>query len=215
MNILIPIVKNSYEMSDTIKAALISAMIPALISIIGFIATNRSVKRDFKNEILKQRNEIALNKMATMPMRILELLGTIIETGGQNEELAKEFDGFMNEVYAYGSENAIALISKIQKDNMFFGDNVADRNLYELIAMYILLATQIKYDVTGIIVSPEKWYEMRMNDYEINREKMRLANNNVVKMFELNKRFYIKKFDDMIRYWKERLSLVRPLFFMP
>lgn len=76
---------------------------------------------------------------------------------------------------------------------MFFGDNVADRNLYELIAMYILLATQIKYDVTGIIVSPEKWYEMRMNDYEINREKMRLANNNVVKMFELNKRFYIKK----------------------
>ena len=62
MNILIPIVKNSYEMSDTIKAALISAMIPALISIIGFIATNRSVKRDFKNEILKQRNEIALNK---------------------------------------------------------------------------------------------------------------------------------------------------------
>lgn len=193
MNILIPIVKNFYEMSDTIKAALISAMIPALISIIGFIATNRSVKRDFKNEILKQRNEIALNKMATMPMRILELLGTIIETGGQNEELAKEFEGFMNEVYAYGSENAIALISKIQKDNMFFGDNVADRNLYELIAMYILLATQIKYDVTGIIVSPEKWYEMRMNDYEINREKMRLANNNVVKMFELNKRFYIKK----------------------
>lgn len=193
MNILMPIVKNSYEMSDTIKAALISAMIPALISIIGFIATNRSVKRDFKNESLKQRNEIALNKMATMPMRILELLGTIIETGGQNEELAKEFDGFMNEVYAYGSENAITLISKIQKDNMFFGDNVADRNLYELIAMYILLATQIKYDVTGIIVSPEKWYEMRMNDYEINREKMRLANNNVVKMFELNKRFYIKK----------------------
>lgn len=193
MNILIPIVKNSYEMSDTIKAALISAMIPALISIIGFIATNRSVKRDFKNESLKQRNEIALNKMATMPMRILELLGTINETGGQNEELAKEFDGFMNEVYAYGSENAIALISKIQKDNMFFGDNVADRNSYELIAMYILLATQIKYDVTGIIVSPEKWYEMRINDYEINREKMRLANNNVVKMFELNKRFYIKK----------------------
>lgn len=193
MNILMPIVKNSYEMSDTIKAALISAMIPALISIIGFIATNRSVKRDFKNESLKQRNEIALNKMATMPMRILELLGTIIETGGQNEELAKEFDGFMNEVYAYGSENAIALISKIQKDNMFFGDNVADRNSYELIAMYILLATQIKYDVTGIIVSPEKWYEMRINDYEINREMMRLANNNVVKMFELNKRFYIKK----------------------
>lgn len=193
MNILMPIVKNSYEMSDTIKAALISAMIPALISIIGFIATNRSIKRDFKNESLKQRNEIALNKMATMPMRILELLGTIIETGGQNEELAKEFDGFMNEVYAYGSENAIALISKIQKDNMFFGDNVADRNSYELIAMYILLATQIKYDVTGIIVSPEKWYEMRINDYEINREKMRLANNNVVKMFELNKRFYIKK----------------------
>lgn len=55
MNILMSIVKNSYEMSDTIKAALISAMIPALISIIGFIATNRSVKRDFKNESLKQR----------------------------------------------------------------------------------------------------------------------------------------------------------------
>lgn len=193
MNILMQIAKNSYEMSDTIIAALISATIPALISIIGFIATNRSVKRDFKNESLKQRNEIALNKMATMPMHILELLGKVIETGGQNEKLVKEFNVIMNEIYAYGSEKAIALISKIQKDNMAFGDNNAARDSYELIALYILLATQIKYDVTGIFVSPEKWYEMRLSDYETIREKMRLANNNVAKMFELNKRFYIKK----------------------
>ena len=74
---------------------------------------------------------------------------------------------------------------------MAFGNNIADRDSYELITMYILLATQIKYDVTGIFVSPEKWYEMRINDYEINKKKMQLANNNVAKKFGLNKKFYI------------------------
>lgn len=190
MNILLQIAENTNVMSDDLKGAIITAVATSIISIIGFVVTNKSMKKNFKNEILKQRNEVALNKMAMMPMKILELLGKTIEKHGEDTELSKEFDVIMNEIYAYGSEKAIALISKIQKDNMAFNNNIADRDSYELITMYILLATQIKYDVTGIFVSPEKWYEMRINDYEINK-KMQLANNNVAKKFGLNKKFYI------------------------
>ncbi len=193
MSILLQIIENTKVLSDDLKGPIISVAGSGIISIIGFVWNNRSMKKNFKNEILKQRNEVALNKMATMPMKILELLEKIIETNGEDAEIQKEFNVIMNEIYAYGSEKAISLISKIQKDNMAFDANSADRDAYELIALYILLATQIKYDVTGIFVSPEKWYEMRLNDYEINREEMCLANNNVVKMFELNKRFCIKK----------------------
>lgn len=191
MNILLQIAENTNVMSDDLKGAIITAVATSIISIIGFVVTNKSMKKNFKNEILKKRNEVALNKMAMMPMKILELLGKTIEKHGEDTELSKEFDVIMNEIYAYGSEKAIALISKIQKDNMAFGNNIADRDSYELITMYILLATQIKYDVTGIFVSPEKWYEMRINDYEINKKKMQLANNNVAKKFGLNKKFYI------------------------
>lgn len=193
MSILLQIIENTKVLSDDLKGPIISVAGSGIISIIGFVWNNRSMKKNFKNEILKQRNEVALNKMATMPMKILELLEKIIETNGEDAEIQKEFNVIMNEIYAYGSEKAISLISKIQKDNMAFDANSADRDAYELIALYILLATQIKYDVTGIFVSPEKWYEMRLNDYEINREEMCLDNNNVVKMFELNKRFCIKK----------------------
>ena len=156
MSILLQIIENTKVLSDDLKGPIISVAGSGIISIIGFVWNNRSMKKNFKNEILKQRNEVALNKMATMPMKILELLEKIIETNGEDAEIQKEFNVIMNEIYAYGSEKRYLLFQRYKKDNMAFDANSADRDAYELIALYILLATQIKYDVTGIFVSPEK-----------------------------------------------------------
>ena len=103
MNILLQIAENTNVMSDDLKGAIITAVATSIISIIGFVVTNKSMKKNFKNEILKHRNDVALNKMAMMPMKILELLGKTIEKHGEDTELSKEFDVIMNEIYAYGS----------------------------------------------------------------------------------------------------------------
>mgnify|MGYP000803527338 CR=1 FL=1 len=48
---------------------------------------------------------------------------------------------------------------------------------YRAISLYTLLATQIKYDVTGIAVSPEFWLQMKLNDYSVSKSEFKKANN--------------------------------------
>ena len=61
-------------MSDDLKGAIITAIITGVISVIGFVVTNMSLKNSFKNELARQRDNIALEKMSTMPFEILGLL---------------------------------------------------------------------------------------------------------------------------------------------
>ena len=53
-------------MSDDLKGAIITAVVTGFISIIGFIVTNLSMRKNFKNELIKQRDSIALEKITTM-----------------------------------------------------------------------------------------------------------------------------------------------------
>ena len=54
-----------------------------------------------------------------------------------------------------------------------------------MIAVYVLLASQIKYDVTGILVSPEFWYQMRITDYEVHKDQFKQTNNKLVEDLHL------------------------------
>ena len=65
-------------MSDDLKGAIITAVVTGFISIIGFIVTNLSMRKNFKNELIKQRDSIALEKMSTMPFEVLcDLCGIV------------------------------------------------------------------------------------------------------------------------------------------
>ena len=68
-------------MSDDLKGAVITDLVTGLISIIGFIVTNSSMKKSFKNEFKRQRDNIALEKMSTMPYEVLVLMDEMIESG--------------------------------------------------------------------------------------------------------------------------------------
>ena len=65
-------------------------------------------------------------------------------------------------------------------------------NQYRVMSYYVLLATQIKYDVTGIYVNPESWFRMKVTDFEESKEKVIEASNNLVTELKLNKRFMMK-----------------------
>ena len=63
---------------------------------------------------------------------------------------------------------------------------------YRAISLYTLLATQIKYDVTGIVVSPEFWLQMKLNDYSVSKSEFKKANNLIVKELNLKSEFKVK-----------------------
>ena len=55
----------------------------------------------------------------------------------------------------------------------------------------VLLATQIKYDVTEIAICPQLWYEMRLTDYAKTKHNIIKSNNQIVSELKLKEEFKI------------------------
>ena len=104
----------------------------------------------------------------------------------------KEYNELMTTIYAFGSYKAISIVSLLQKENLL--GQLANNN-YRMISFYVLLATQIKYDVTGIAISPNDWLNIKISDYNSNQqihEGFKRENNKLVRELDLNKKFEIK-----------------------
>ena len=164
LSVMVNSASEKATMSDDLKGAIITALVTGIISIIGFVITNHSMKKNFENELKRQRDNIALEKMATMPYEVLQLMDKMMELENIDNDNQKQvtldmnlkrFKEIMNTIYSYGSERAIEIVSLMQKENYAANGNMADLDNYRMISEYVLLATQIKYDVTEISVSPE------------------------------------------------------------
>lgn len=176
-------------MSDELLGVIITAIVTSVISIIGFIVTYHSMKRNFKQELEKEKTSVHIEKMSTVPYDVLQLIDEIVKSGGQGDVL-EAFFKIMNTIYAYGSTKAISIAAILQKENYEkAGTKKFDK--YRAISLYTLLATQIKFDVTGIAVSPELWLQMKLNDYTENKSGFIEANNKLVKELDLNSMFKI------------------------
>jgi len=182
-------------MSDDLKGAIITAIVTGVISIIGFIVTNMSMRRNFKNELIQQRDSLALEKMATMPFKVLDMMDRMINAkkkGWSEKKELENFQNIMNEIYSYGSVEAISLVSLMQKENYAAQGKSDSMHIFRVMASYVLLATQIKFDVTGIYVNPELWFRMRLTDFEENREIITKENNKLIDELNLNSKMKIK-----------------------
>lgn len=182
-------------MSDDLKGAIITAIVTGIISIIGFIVTNLSMRKNFKNELIQQRDSLALEKMATMPFRVLDLMDRMTKAkknGWDEKNELKNFQDIMNEIYSYGSVEAISLVALMQKENYAANGNPDKMNYFRVMSSYVLLATQIKFDVTGTYVNPELWFRMRLTDFAENRENIKKENNKLVDELNLNCKMKIK-----------------------
>lgn len=197
-------------------------VVPAFVSIIGFLVTYLGLKSSFKDEIRKQKSNIALDKMSTVPFETLDLYETImspvrlekqieaIENKGQQSktdrveiqkikgQISDAENSFSNKtirlyntIYAYGSVEAIKIVSSMQKMNYRIKADAPVEERYIIMAHMILLASQVKKDVTGVIVNPKQWFEMKITDYEEKRESFDLFVNKVVDDLELDENFKI------------------------
>lgn len=214
--------ENTVAMSDNLLGVIITAVVTSIISIIGFVVTNASMRKSFKNELMRQRDGVALEKMATIPYETLDFYDITVKLGrtdnemknysGNNltrqqiiekrklEEEKKQLDAQLlermnylyNTIYAYGSPTAIKIVSKMQSTNYILGENATKSERLQILAYMILLATQVKKDVTAITVNPQYWLQLRITDYHIKHAEIDEVINKVVDELELDKEFKIK-----------------------
>ncbi len=177
----------------------------ALFTLIGFAVTIYTFKRSLKNELIKTQNSITLDQVRDLPYEILDNFDKLNLTLKMPSEVQhhhqlllcmqwklqqlKDFSAVMKKIYAYGSKDSICIISKMQEENL--QQLYTETNKLRPMCFYILLVTQIKFDVTGDAVSPELWYKMKINDYHKNKTKIKIANNEIVNELHLNKKFKI------------------------
>lgn len=174
-------------------AIILSACITALVTIVGFVVTYFLNKRNFKEEVKKQKVNVNLEKMEDLPYKIQTILETMLEKKN-DKELLGIFKELMISIFAYGSKDAIALVSKMQEINYAFQqkDDGNGSEKSEIIAYYILLLCQIKYDLTGIEINPQYWYRMRLTDYSKMKPVLDNATNRIVKELDLSSFLQIK-----------------------
>lgn len=165
-------------------------VIPAGISIIGFSLTIFLTTRSVKTEIKKQKTTLALDEMVKIPSKILDIFNSMVIKGKKNiPELTESLSKIYSTIFAYGSIESIRVVSALQQEGYLSEKGQIEKNAYRILSLYILLVTQIKYDVTGVYVSPSYYFKMKMSDYDTTKEEYSSAVKSLVKELELSNYF--------------------------
>ncbi len=181
-------------MNDIISIIL-SVGIPAIISIVGFRITIFTLKKNFQNELVKQKANIQLDKMSIMPYEVLALMQDMIDVGKKQgstetqQKLKGKMDWIFSSIYAYGSSKAIHILAAMQSENYQNSVMPEKADKFRIMAFYVLLTAQIRFDITGEIVSPEEWFKMKLTDFQANRGMIKAANNRLVEELNLCKQY--------------------------
>lgn len=163
----------------------------AIITIIGFIITYFMMKKSFKEEIKKDKIALAAQAIQSVPYDICQLMDSMIKDKSKSQdELVKEYGVILTKVLAYGSKNAVKIAIKMQQLSYALG-NKPNNERFPILAAYALLITQLKFDLTSEIISPESWFQLRMTDYGKIQSAMKAAINTIVKEAGLNYAFNV------------------------
>lgn len=172
---------------------LMTAIIPAVVTIIGFIINYFALNKTIKDQISKKKTDISLEYLSDVPLLSLKIFDLIRDQ--KYDEMFKVFNELANKIFSYGSNDAIKVLAELQQLNYKIGNKLELNNPYEIIPYYTLLTCQVKFDLTGIKVNPEYWYKLRLKDYETNlivKKQLINATNKVVKNLKLRKYLKIK-----------------------
>lgn len=140
----------------------LSIFIPSLITILGFIIATFNNKKNLDQSIQKYKTELQISDLYGLQKDAIEcsyaICRLISSTGGDYNELKRLQNKINLTVICFGSDDAVKIVLYI-KNLIFTGvdDGIGVSNR-DLIAAYVLLAMQLKYDTTGIKTSPEVWY---------------------------------------------------------
>lgn len=158
------------------------------VTIIGLIVTYILTTKTIQKEVENKKTNISLDELAKVPHNLLLLM----------EDMLKGTPGFLDEfinivakIFAYGSKEAIKIAANMQEYNYLYNGK-EHFNPFRLMAYFIILTCQIKYDLTGQKINPEYWYKIKITDYQDKKAIFISANNAIVDELELDSFLIIK-----------------------
>lgn len=167
-----------------------TVIIQSIITIVGFVVTYLGIRLNLKNELVKRKSELHIERMAEMPYKLLDIMNknNMQKTKAESVTI-EDLNNILTTIYAYGSKEAIKIAAHMQKKVY-----LNNQDKWEMICLYPLLANQIKYDITGIFITSDFWFDMKLNDYNSDSEihnKLIDINNNLVRELDVDKHFFI------------------------
>ena len=148
-----------------------SIIIPSVVTVIGFFISNRINKREFSQHIQEIKTEKQLANMYELPKDVFTFIDMIGMLYVPPHIAPDGFDELKDKIYTTvicsGSEDAVKIMVHIRETLSAGIDDGIDIPASRLIAGYVLLAMQIKYDVTGIENSPLTWYSGRFTSQKM------------------------------------------------
>lgn len=145
---------------------IVEMLITSTITIIGFAVTIGVVVFEKKEDTKKSKIDRQLEDLYGTQLKILDFVDELARSFAYQKK-SSEYDRLKKEIYGVvicsGSEDAIKILLYIQELEGSCNDDGMSLSLAGLIAPYILLAMQIKYDTTGVKTSPEIWYSGKYN----------------------------------------------------
>lgn len=160
------------------------------VTIVGLGVTWYLTTKTIKKEVEHKKANIALDELATVPFELLILFNGISSEGATNE-ITDKFIKLVSKIFTYGSEDAIKITANMQ--SYIYAANkeeVEDKSekitrSYFIMAYYIILTCQIKYDLTEIEINPDYWYKIKLTDYEEMQPGLKDVTNKIVKDLNL------------------------------
>ena len=140
----------------------LTIIIPSFVTLLGFVVSFRINKREHLQSMQEFKLEKQLSDLYGLQKDVFNYIDMICLLIAHPNKTPTGFDELQDKIYSTvicaGSEDSVKLIVYIR--NLIcagLDDNIEVSNR-ELIAAYVLLAMQIKYDTTGIKTSPNTWY---------------------------------------------------------
>lgn len=175
---------------EGMKALLYShldTLITVSVTVLGFLISSVMMHRSFQNEIRRDKISKTTDCIQTLPYEICQLMD-IAKSGGVGVE---DYKKLMTKVLSYGSNNAVKIAIKMQEIVYMDAELKNDNNRYTMLTAYALLISQVKYDLTDEIISPESWFRLKITDYQMIRDRIKTCINSIIKELQLNKDFRV------------------------
>ena len=167
------------------------SIITEFITVLGFVITYYMTKKNFKNEIRKDKIALAAQETQSLPYDICQLMDSMIKDKSKSpDKIVKEYGAILSKVLAYGSQDAVKIAIKMQQLSYSL-TNVPNEERFSILAAYALLITQLKYDLTSQVISPESWFQLRMTDYPKLQPRMKGYINSIVSELSLSESFAV------------------------
>lgn len=167
-------------------------IISLIITIIGFVVTSNNIKKGFANEVKKIKQEVAISTMQDIPYEMFSLMESMsenLENKSIRKQQQKKYTDIMAKILCYGSKDTIKIATFIQQCS--YGV-LPEAKTHTILVLYSLIIAQIKLDLTGVIISPESYFEIKITDYETIKDNVINEANRLVLSLGLNKEFLIK-----------------------